>query len=59
MCQGKLKDPFQQAYNIGRGIYLFQKEIQHEQRDQDSLAKEIDINDLHFKSPAYWITHMS
>ncbi len=49
VCQGNLKDPFQQAYYIGRDIYLFQKQIQHEQRDQDSLAKEIDKMDLLIK----------
>jgi len=49
VCQGNLKDLFQQAYNIGRDIYLFQKQIQHEQRYQDSLAKEIDKMDLFIK----------
>lgn len=49
VCQGNLKDPFQQAYYIGRDIYLFQKQIQHEQRYQGRLAKEIDKMDLLIK----------
>jgi len=49
VCQGNLKNPFQQAYNIGHDIYLFQKQIQHGQRDQDNLAREIGKIDLLIK----------
>ncbi len=44
VCQGELKDQFQQAFNIGRDIYLFQRNVQNEQRDQD--RRKNDINKL-------------
>ena len=54
VCQGELKDQFQQAYNIGRDIYLFQRDVQKEQRDQryrkedlvniENLIKEKEAN---------------
>lgn len=45
VCQDELQDPFAQAYNVGRDVYLFKKEVLNERRDQDRrLQKIIEID---------------
>jgi len=41
ICQGELKNPFQEAYNIGLDTYLFQKAIYKKERKLNETKKEI------------------
>ena len=40
-CQGKLEEPFQMAYNSGRDIYLFKKDLSKEERHLDQLNQQM------------------
>ncbi len=41
VCQGKLKQGFHEAYNIGKDIYLFERDVKAEQRELENLANEM------------------
>lgn len=41
VCQGESKTQFMVAYNTGRDIYLFQRDVQKEEREQDKRLNEI------------------
>jgi hypothetical protein len=41
ICQGELKNPFQEGYNIGLDIYIFQKDISKKQKALNEIKEEI------------------
>ncbi len=46
-CQGNLKNSFLEAYNIGKDIYLFERDVKAEQRELGNLNNEMaDLDKL-------------
>ncbi len=43
-CQGNFGNGFKEAYNIGRDIYLFERDVKAEERELSNLNN--DLNDL-------------
>lgn len=53
VCSGPMEAEFQTAYNIGRDIYLFDRQIKQEEREQDKRDKDIkEIEDRIAKKEA-------
>ncbi len=49
VCQGKLKQGFLEAYNIGKDIFLFEREVKAEERHLENLNNEMLELDNHIK----------
>jgi len=50
VCQGNLKKAFLEAYNIGRDIYLFERDVKAEQGKLDDLTTEMTELDKKIKA---------